>query len=313
MNIKKKITISLFCSVVLFALFYVFAFSGLFEYIEASIYSPRVQRRYSRLLFESDAILRQFHETNRRRFATILNDPVVKTIFSFELDRDTIIRLETLFGRLNEQSSSFSFARVYDISGERLWFSTFEGDVVSASENSRIYTSIGSLESDYFTPQQIVQIEGNEEELLFDPIANRFLYRYPLRDQLNITLGVIVFYMSGMEPTVQFIRDGILNFDEQITIMPNRTILLNDNRRYGRAIRDAIEEDIEAIIDNQNGFPIIINDSENDYLAISTMVPQIGHIILLASKSDFELNNTMRITLILLTFSGVFIVLFLFV
>ena len=272
----KKIAFSFLTAILVLAIFVVLSFSGLFRRFETTSYNAHILARYKRQLVAATNSIQQFHTENNSRFEAIAAATLVRSLFAFTIDRETIQQQTDLFGSLVAQEEAVSFIRVFDSSGERLWFSSRADDILSQTDQSRRYVSIADLSSEYHSPREIVQ---SEKPLLFDPQINRLLYRYVVNDQLGIPLGNIVFYVSSDMLSTALIRNGILDIDERISILADGTLLLNDNRQYGDAVREAIQQNKGRISDVSDGFLIVGEEETANFVSLGQVIPQFGDVV----------------------------------
>ena len=310
MIIAKKIAISLFVTILFCGLFYFFALSGLFDYVEASLFHPRVQQRYQGLVEDATQRLEQFYTSNRSRFMAISSAPAVRSLFSFELSQETIETVEALFGQLRSQLPALAFTRIFDVSAQRLWFSTYATDIVRDNSVSRQYVSISALESEYYAPNILAR--GTEErDLLFDPSANQFIFRYPVQDNFGIPIGLAAYHVGINDLVAQFTQDGIISLGEQFVILENNAVLINFNPRFDRSIGNAIEGNWRSIVQNSDGFSLFSDTAGEGYVVFVRPILDKGSVVVVAPESEFVLSETTRLAFMALIAFSIFLVVFL--
>ena len=310
MRIAKKIAISLFITILFCSLFYFFALSGLFDYIETSLFHPRVQQRYQELVEDATQQLEQFYTSNRSRFMAVSSAPAISDLFSFERSQETIEMVEVLFGQLRSQIPALAFTRIFDVSAQRLWFSTYATDIIRDTSVSRQYVSVSALDSEYHAPRDLARrIES--QDLLFDPNANQFIFRYSVKDNFDIPVGLAVYHVGINDLMAQFVQDGIIGLGEQFIILENDAVLINFSPRFDRSIRDAIESNWQSILQNQDGFSLLSDSTDAGYVIFSGQVSGPGSIVIIAPESEFVLSETTRLAFMALIAFSLFLVVFL--
>ena len=78
---SQKALISLLISVLIFTIFAAFAFTNLFDLIEARLYNPSITSNVTRENEQNAAVIDKFLDETEKIFSDTLNSPSVKSSF----------------------------------------------------------------------------------------------------------------------------------------------------------------------------------------------------------------------------------------
>ena len=309
MKTHQKTALSLLLAVVVFSAFAVLSYSGLFEYIEANFYDPRVRDRVETTLDRGAEVLDTYHENNRERFGAILTEPAVRSVYRVNQSRDDILARRNFFARLEEQVTSLAFVRFVDSDAERLWYSTLPSDVSSETDFRREYAPLAELGGEILPAELVLPADGSPD-IVLDPEGNHFVYRFPVEDEFGIVQGTALFYVGPNGATDALVRNDVIEVGQRLVIAGDERIIANYAPRFGSALR---EETVSVDLDRAGGGnqSVLTSGEGVDYLVFSQPLESVGRILYLSPLSAFRMNEVMRWVLLSSTFLTVFLLAFL--
>ena len=308
MKTHQKTALSLLLAVVVFSTFAVLSYSGLFEYIEANFYDPRVRDRVESTLDRGAEVLDTYHANNQQRFSAILTEPAVRSVYRVNQSRDDIVARRNFFARLEEQVTSLAFVRFVDTEAERLWYSTLAQDVISESDFRREYAPLSEVGGGT-EPAELVLPPEAGPDIVLDPDGNHFVYRFPVEDEFGIVQGTALFYLGPSGATDALVRNDVIEVGRRLVIAGDDRIITNYAPRFADELREAIASvDLDRGADNQ---PILTSGEGVDYLVFSQALDTAGRVLYLSPLSTFRMNEVMRWVLLSSTFLSVFLLAFL--
>ena len=206
MTSGQKVAASLLISVVLFAVFTVLAFAGLFEFVEAKFYQPMVVDGIeSRLVKISDAQER-YVESLFKRFGSFVLDESVRTYADARPNDSDVQKREKLRVNLMMDTRALVGIRIIDSSGINILYSSFSSDVMSRSAGSTTYRKYSDLVSSKLSPElEYVDIKVSDvrvsnlnsikrNRIFLDEERNRVVFSMPFHDSSDRYAGTIAFY-----------------------------------------------------------------------------------------------------------------------
>jgi hypothetical protein len=130
MRQSLKVAISLLASLILFAGFAVFAFSGLFTVLQTSFFMPRIEKAYAAELGSIAARIDAFHDGNREAYGQLAKKDFVAGSFAASLPDATLKAWADLVSQ-----TGIAGVRLIGADGRRIVFSTYDGDVKQRAAN----------------------------------------------------------------------------------------------------------------------------------------------------------------------------------
>ncbi len=309
MKTHQKTALSLLLAVVVFSTFAVLSYSGLFEYIEANFYDPRVRDRVESTLDRGAEVLDTYHENNRERFGAILTEPAVRSVYRVNQSRDDILARRNFFARLEEQVTSLAFVRFVDSGAERLWYSTLPSDVISETDFRREYAPLAELGAEILPAELVLPADGSPD-IVLDPEGNHFVYRFPVEDEFGIVQGTALFYVGPNGATDALVRNDVIEVGQRLVIAGDERIIANYAPRFGSALREEIAS-FDLGRAGGGSQPVLTSGEGVDYLVFSQPLDTVGRILYLSPLSAFRMNEVMRWVLLSSTFLSVFLLAFL--
>ncbi|WP_455381216.1 hypothetical protein, partial [Salinispira pacifica] len=308
MKSSQKVALSLLVAVVVFSAFTVVSFSGLFHYIDATFYNPRIRENAYRRLDGAVASVGAYHEKNRRRFEEILSQPSVKAVYQVNQSREDIQNQQAIFGALKTDMSGFMFVRFIDNQGQRLHFSTLESDIAQSGPDQVTYKPPGAI-TDPVPLAGLALPQSTPFDLMLVPKGDLYIYRFLVKDQYNIVQGTALFYVSARGITNALISDGFIDPGTTAAIVSDRTLLLNRPEKFGDALSQAVTT---AWSPSEVGnTPLLKGDSGGSFFLFSRATQPTGYALMLMPESDFHMRPIMQWVLLAGTFLTAFLLMFL--
>ncbi|MCA1754148.1 MAG: hypothetical protein LC641_05495, partial [Spirochaeta sp.] len=309
MTSPQKTALSLLIAVIAFSAFSILAFSGLFDYVETNFYDPRVTQTVERRLGVGVENTDRFHSYNRDRFEAILSESAFRTVFRVNQSASDISSRDRLVGLLREEMSFLSGLRFVDLARERLWFSTYERDLVSRTPTSLVYSPLSELET--AVPLGDLGLEeGVDFAYRFDPELNQFIYRFLIYDEFDIARGTALVYVNGEGLSTSLVRAGTLSPGEEVRIVDDLSALLNAMDTHAPEAASVLRE----LSWNTGGAsaPKPVIELGGEGYVVFREEGQHGEYLWLSPERNFAMTEGMRWTLLGASFMTMFLLGFLF-
>ncbi|MDR1443960.1 MAG: hypothetical protein LBI94_03675 [Treponema sp.] len=218
MNLPQRIIFSLIISVILFTVFSLAAFSGLFDLVEFRFYYPQLVKSLDgdveRLTQTVDTLLTGL----QNRFAETLEDDAVKRSFlPGRKDEDVRTRAERCGLLMNSQPGLQSI-RFVDAGGSGIHFSTLNGDLLSRTDSAPSYRSYQDCPG-VLPYGEVETAKGQQGRIVFDGAEEQLIFSYPFSDSLDVYRGSALFTLSARAVTGYLIRQGQLRTGESAAVV----------------------------------------------------------------------------------------------
>ena len=300
----QKVSVSLLIAIIGFSAFSFFAFSGLFDAIEASFYSPRVLEHYRSELTNAHRELVEFRENNLARFSAVVEQAEIRTLYQPNQTRGDIEARAGIFRRIADDRSGFVASVFLNRDGTQLHFSTREDDYTE-SAGIRSYRPLEEIE-DGERLSELALAVPDEADMVLDAETSSLIFRHPVIDVNGIWRGTGLFIFSSRSFTNRLISAGITDPDRVIELVSPNGILLNV-RREGRAeLREGVadsweQSDEESLIRLSGDRDIVVPVLERSDFRIGYVVP----------ADELMLSNELQAIVLAGTFLTLFLIVFL--
>ncbi len=300
----QKVSVSLLIAIIGFSAFSFFAFSGLFDAIEASFYSPRVLEHYRSELTNAHRELVEFRENNLARFSAVVEQEEIRTLYQPNQTRGDIEARAGIFRRIADDRSGFVASVFLNRDGTQLHFSTREDDYTE-SAGIRSYRPLEEIE-DGERLSELALAVPDEADMVLDAETSSLIFRFPVMDVNGIWRGTGLFIFSSRSFTNRLISAGITDPDRVIELVSPNGILLNV-RREGRAeLREGVadsweQSDEESLIRLSGDRDIVVPVLERSDFRIGYVVP----------ADELVLSNELQAIVLAGTFLTLFLIVFL--
>jgi hypothetical protein len=195
MTEPRKAALSLLITIFLFAVFTVASFAGIFDLIEVRFYNPSVASALSGELNHETASVEVFVTTVERWFSDSLAEPAVKRSFMVNQTSADIYERSQIFSRLHEKLDGLQWVRFIDSSGNRIHYSTWQGDLIREDSVTAVYRMY--TEAAFYTPMENLLPSPSEDfRMIFDSQNERIVFSLPFYDALDAYRGLAVFSLS---------------------------------------------------------------------------------------------------------------------
>ena len=297
MTTSKKVSLSLLITVLLFGIFLVLAFTGLFNRIEARFFNPSVSAAINRDVRRSAEIIDKLLADANTRFAETLRHPAIRrTLMPYSSDDDIFARCQ-VYGLLGKSLAGFQWVRFVDPAGVRLYYSSHEPDILGYD-----------LEASF---KEHILGNGGETQTFFDEKANRVLFTFPLYDAIEAYRGAAIFSFSARAISNRLISEGYMKAGESLQIISNpHGFLIAENA------------DAEKMPASQVSFiwrerRMVLTRLETQYpglpqVLISTISSHGLFVGRLVNEELFQFSETLKLVLLVSFFLTVFLTVFLF-
>ena len=238
MTSGQKVAVSLLVSVVLFAVFTVFAFVGMFNFVETKFYQPMVVEGIEERLVKISDAQERYIESLFKRFDSFVSDESVKTYLDAKpLDSDVQKREKIRVGLMMD-TRALRGIRIIDSTGINILYSSFSSDVMSSSSSSTTYKKYSDLVSakvDSEIPYVGIKVADTRiggigksklNRIYLDDERNRVVFSMPFTDSSEKYAGTIAFYCDPSD----FSR---FLFEENLVDITGYGFLITDSDGFG--------------------------------------------------------------------------------
>ncbi|MCR5125397.1 MAG: hypothetical protein K6B43_09415 [Treponema sp.] len=238
MTSGQKVAVSLLVSVVLFAVFTVFAFVGMFNFVETKFYQPMVVEGIEERLVKISDAQERYIESLFKRFDSFVSDESVKTYLDAKpLDSDVQKREKIRVGLMMD-TRALRGIRIIDSTGINILYSSFSSDVMSSSSSSTTYKKYSDLvfaKVDSEIPYVDIKVADTRiggigksklNRIYLDDERNRVVFSMPFTDSSEKYAGTIAFYCDPSD----FSR---FLFEENLVDITGYGFLITDSDGFG--------------------------------------------------------------------------------
>ncbi len=316
MRQSLKIAISLLISIVLFGGFTVFAFSGLFNVIEAGFFYPRVQKEISSRLDSLSEKIRKYHEVNFQRFAARVDKDYVASAFEHNQTLEDISSRVADFGTLQKDLPDLTIVRLLDPQGEMIHFSTLATDIARPTQTGIEYKTLAEAD-DSIPGTDLVSVDGEHPKLIIDGEHDRFIYSFPVYREtggVKRYRGSGLFYVSSQDLLTELLRVPQTNVANVLPVKRDG-VLLNFPRTDTKLLSDGVDS-IWRSHERETSFtvPFILtgaDGSAENFMVFTQKREPGGFVSIMVKSSVLEMSRVMKGLLLAVFFFTVFLIVFL--
>ncbi|MDR1232586.1 MAG: hypothetical protein LBK61_14440 [Spirochaetaceae bacterium] len=314
MTEPRKVALSLLITILLFAVFTVASFAGLFGLIEARFYNPSVATAVSSELSHETASVEVFITTIERWFSDCLAEPAVQRTFMTNQTSADIYERSQIFTRLHERLDGLQWVRFIDSGGNRIHYSTWRGDLISSDSATAVYRAYA--EAAFYTPMEsLFPLPDEDYHIIFDSPGERVIFSLPFYDVAGSSRGLAVFSLSVSAIQNRLIADR--------GTIPGKLWVISEPLGLLRGIpEDGMDGLLEAVAENWSQSGIVkkvsvsaLESGGNRMRLVLFSAKTLQGIYLgnLVNENIFEFPLNLKILLLALFFVSMFLVLFLIV
>lgn len=300
-----KVSLSLLLAVVFFSIFAFLAFSGLFEVIETTFFSPRVFAQYRTTLSRTANQIEAFHSDQLQRLEAVLSNDSMRTVFRANQSQTDILTREQLISRLRGEQTGFEFVQFFDLDATRLHFSSRSSDF-SGTGVQRVYVPLEELpERETVVP--LVQSSPTNSDVLLYPDRNFFVYRVSINDTEGILRGVALFFYNTFGLSNRLIQNGYMRTGTVVHIITDDALLVGVERGESVNLAEQIRPTLEG--EGEQAFRVETDDG------VQFLVPQIVHgetrLATIAPLQEFLIGSHLQVIILVGVFLTAFLLIFL--
>lgn len=302
MKLIRKVLISLALATILFVAFAVFAYSGLFDLIDARFYRQRIQEQTDIRLRDAALTTREYQRLLLRSATMLTSNPAFQRVFLVQQTEIDIQERQIALEALLDTHPEIDFLRIIDAAREQVWFSSLPEDVVQRSESSIEFKPTEDLDP----PLQLPPIEEEFHGLRWDGDRQAFHILLPLLDQQQVRRGVLSVWGSTSGLHGALVGNEHVPPSERIAITPVGAVLLHARRHSEREDLRRLDEALQG-----GGFMPLIADSRGDRFVVQSLPADQTQpaFALLVPESAYLMDDTLQVILL----ASVWIVTFLLI
>ncbi|MCF7947890.1 MAG: cache domain-containing protein, partial [Spirochaetia bacterium] len=254
---------------------------------------------YEQELQQKKTAIEDFHEQYQSRFSAVLSQVDVQKVYSPNWDREYIFQHNNLFNTLHSEYQGLLFVRFIS-TDNKIHYSTREDDI----ERQGDYRVIYKVLEEKTTTIPIAELKLNSDQtkdILIDDEQNRFVYQFPLFDDLDQFRGTALFYVDKNSLQHFLVSRGFLQVGRQINLTENGYLFFGE----GLAVDEIKETTSKRWNNNLVGERFVYHDDKTGqrFVLMSTSTDGYGNIGLLVNQSLFEMGSVLKV--ILLSASGI--------
>jgi hypothetical protein len=304
---SRKALFSLLITVILFTVFTGFAFTGLFDLIEARFYNPSVTAHTVSENNRNARIIEEFFTTLENRFSETLKTGAVRRGLMSEKNQEDFFAVSEIFKTLTDSFINIQWVRLIDSGGRKLHFSTYSPDILDNNYLIPFYHNYNEPD----LPYDLIAVgNGGAPKYTIDNKSGRILFSFPLYDYFDIYCGTALFSLPLDAILDKLLSEGRMIFGHEIMLIQNPPGMMFGNLAAGERVMPAqISSVWEA--EGQKTARLSSPDSGVHFILISTKTSQglfIGSLI----KEDLYLFPwNMKLILLVSLFLTMYLTIFL--
>ena len=316
MTSGQKISLSLLFSVILFSVFAVVAFSGLFNVVETHFYQPAVVDGIKKQLSSISDSFIQYTDVYGARFSAYTELACVKESAEPVLSQKTIADRTDATGLLLSNMPSLLGIRLLDSNGKRIHFSTFKSDILKENKTAvayRNYNQLDEIEANQLLNNKKLE---NGKSILFDADKSRLIFICPFMDGYGADRGIAVFYVDSADFNRFLLAKNIISINDS-GVLIGKTVTDEQNEAksvYGFVFglpNVSSDEIIAAVADKwlagSLGTELVLKSDENTLVVLSDDSCGFAYFARVENEKIFDFPETVRILLLVCVFMTLFL------
>lgn len=315
MSSGQKVAVSLFISILLFCGLAVAAFAGVFSVVENHFYQPVVEKSISKNIESIAAEEKEYFSILEKRFLNFAEDSATKSYISQRPTQSQVKARAEKQGKLFSETFGLKGIRIVDINGRYLHYSSFQGDILKRSANSITYKN--------YTDLNEIPFEKFAEKITFFADKGIFVFAIPLRAEGgNSESAKILFYCAADDFTRYLISKKTISLSNTGLLAEGSGFLFSVPVVGEKLIRDAVFEKWSNESPTSESMPkieklvSINNVDEYGNMTESNLIlayAQCENGLFVGEIYNDEIlvfPNQIRILLLILVFTTIFLVFF---
>ena len=307
MTTSHKVALSLLISVLLFGLFTVLAFTGLFDLMEARFYNPSKTASITNDLTRNANEIDKFLAETQARFSDTLLAPAIKRSFLPNQSAEDIFERSRIYGLLTESLGGFQWVRFIDSGGSRLHFSTYAADIQQQDRFSVSYRNYDAINFSYDT----IAVRDTEEPVyIFDERGDCILFAFPFYDSLDVYRGTALFSLSIQAVADKLVSEGRIRVGQDLSVISDPKGLLSGMSSVGERVLPVQVSTIWK--EGWQKTARLVSPSSGLSLALITVQTKQGFLVgRLVNEEIFLFPQPMKIILLIAFFLTIYLIIFL--
>jgi hypothetical protein len=308
-SVSNKAAISLIIAIILFAVFTVLAYTGLFDLVEAKFYNPSIIRAVNREIDRDTGTIQDFLRELQNRFSATLKEPAVQRSFLPNQSSADIFERSRLYGALLDTQSGLQGVRFIDAGGGRIHYSTNSSDILKQGADFVSYRNYNSG-ADEISFDSVASPGGGNPRIILDDKGERLIFSMPFYDSFDIYRGTALFYLSLRAVSVRLINEGRINIGEDVSIIQSPAGIILGLPAIGKETLIPIIASIWRL-QLLNLTPLELEETGASLALISSRTEQGIYIGRLVDEDLFSFPLVMRILLLAAFFCTAYLTIFL--
>jgi len=304
MATARRFSYSLLISTLAFAVFAVFAFSGLFPWIEAQFYSPKVVADLQSKLEQASVRVDSWEKRSLDRLESLLADPSFEGLFSPTASQDALQKRfqSTKLFLLGLRGGGT--LRVLDADRTQVHFSSEESDVKVKSDFRLTYRPVAEILGlpDLKTPGDA----DGKVDLLTDSQGLSVYFLRPWKDKQGLTAGYALLEVSLEDLRLYLLEEGVPWAQQPLVALGANNFLMS---LLGHKLDSALVVRIRELQTQGILPPVQRLGSLNGQFSVSLI--HKGNLNLVLPSSALELNDVLKYLLLASFYTVIFLVTFL--
>lgn len=209
MTSGQKVAVSFLISTVLFAVFTILAFAGLFSLIETKFYQPTVISGIEERLEKISDAQNRYVEILIKRFESFSSNEHIRNCVNLHPSDTSVQNREKLRANLMIDTRALSGIRIVDENGINILYSSFSSDILKSSGETITFKKYSDLVSSKFNPEisysniKVSDIKSStfssikQNKVFIDEKSNRIIFSLPFYNSSEKYVGTILFYCDS--------------------------------------------------------------------------------------------------------------------
>jgi hypothetical protein len=310
LQIARKVAVSLLVCVLLFAGVCIFAFTDLFNAVEARFYDRATLNGLNGELAAYTDFVGGYLDELRDRFFYILRNDAVKSSFSVNRTGEDIYERGRILDALCVSMPELLWIRFIDTAGNNIYHSTDHSGQISADSGTARHWNYHDP-PEYIPPGRQPASGANPQRVVFDEENGRLVFCFPFYDSMEIRRGEALFAVSIRALGARFIRTAHIRLTDDVSIVSNPDGIVVGIPPHKTAL---IKSAIVSVWTSGVYGPGRLSMPQSDSLAmLSSKTDQGVFVGLVVPENLFSLPATLKALLAGSAFITLFVVFFLMV
>jgi hypothetical protein len=313
MSSLVRLSITLLFSTLIFVVFAIFAFTGLFPWIEAQFYSPRVVTSLQNRLESQDSGLLEWQTSVDKKIQALAESKSLNGVFDPTQSRSNIQQRYQATKLFLQGFHNGAILRVTDSSLSELHFSTSDEDLLRQGALSLTYKRVTDLSDAPVLLALQKDLAVGKNQLLWDDKGQSFVFVWPWRDPESEISGLILLTLSLGDAQNYLFQKGLLGFHESFLMAGWGLPLFFDSGPKDLSL----EERVQTLSSRGVWPPVqkLAQSSEGQTWMLITAHPKsdsiFGKPAVLVLQNRLELNLGLKVIILISFYTVCFLLIFL--